>query len=149
MSGHDPYAWVDPFAERDRADRAEHRTASAFDEGKRAVLRYIGEDHKGDFSKALGQAVDVLAKKVAAREIEPHMAKSYAEYEHRCKVAELAAESLSLIAAPLLAHVRSDGELVIDIPRLREEPLADMTFTVQTTRPFEYHVGMSPMAWRR
>jgi hypothetical protein len=59
------FEWIDPFAEKSRADRAERQAASAHEDGRRAVLRTLEEAMKSGFRQKLDMAVEQVATRVA------------------------------------------------------------------------------------
>lgn len=140
-----PYVWIDPFEEQARANRAEARARTAREDGRREILSMVSGQAKEGFDRHLGFAVEQAAVRVANEVIMPQAARDYPEYDRRRMAARTMALGLAEAAAPVSAHITHHGEVSLSVADWRPE---QMTVTVQTVRPFQYHVAMDTRMWR-
>jgi len=143
MSPSDPYAWIDPFEE---VERARTLASHAREDGRRDILRAIEERREGAFARALYRATERCAMEIAEQIVKPHMAKNYVEYEQMRKLSDLRLRDLTNIAKPVLHNIAAQAKEKLGY-RDYELDEAILTMTVTTIRPFQYSVSMSPIEW--
>lgn len=141
----DPYAWIDPFEEIEKAQR---QVAWAKEDGRREALSFIADQHTGEFHKALLRAVEYSAANVAERILAPHMARHYHDYRQFQAIKDATLDSLMSIAEPMVAHIARDGKLSLDMP-IRSDRMPELHFSVETTQPFQFSVAMTRDQWDR
>ena len=139
----DPYAWIDPFEEIERANR---RAAHAREDGRSEVLNMVAGPAQEEFRRALSHAVEHAAHRVAEDVVKPHMARSYEEHARRKHQARATAGTLMDISEPVMGHIGRDGKLSLE---MRDGPMPQIEVRVETVRPFQYRVAMDPMLWLR
>ena len=140
----DPYVWIDPWAEFDRLER---RARDAHRDGQESVMRELVRRDEKLYHLELDRCVSDLAHHIALEQVRPHMLAHHREYLEAQRQTKLLSEQLFLVAKPLVNFIHANGELsgrMDMVPRGNTyENL--FTVTVHTTRPFDYHVRMSPM----
>lgn len=136
----DPYVWIDPFEEIDRANR---RAAQAYSAGQRSILRQIEGRYQQRFEEVLDLAVHALAEEVAQREVAPHMASTYEDFTAREATAAREARKRERAMSALVGAMKTHGALSLDVAP------NDQTFVMryEVLRPFRYNVNMSPLSW--
>lgn len=139
----DVYAWVDPFEE---IERARQWGAWQRQEGSRDALKFIADNNTGEFNKALGRAVDQVARKIAREFMEPMIRENYKPYiDYRAREEEFGSQLLS-IADPLIDGVIAGGALELRmVDRLEREP--HLMVSYELAQPFRYNLAMMP-DWR-
>ncbi len=133
----DPYVWIDPFAE---IERANNRAARAYNEGQRYVLDRFADDRRENMMKALDHAIEGCARRVATDFVEPFIRKHHMTWERARQMENARIDLLMTSLSPVTAQIMSDGKLSIS-PGYGETE----TFTVeyQTMQPIRvaYRIG--------
>lgn len=145
MIGDDPYVWIDPWREIHTWQVQAH---TAYRRATDEVLNLIKGEKEGDFRAALSEHVRYVAAQMAEQYVKPHLRDNLASYKVDQRLKELTIEQLQAVARPLVVHAQATGVLDLEVKHDREnKAYLELSYTV--TRPFEYHVRMSPDTWRR
>lgn len=135
----DVYAWIDPWLEIEFLER---RAGRSYDDGRNAAFSQLN-DNPAAWKRALDQAVDDLANKIAFEQVMRHMDRHFMEFKEYQRWQQLRMQELLSISRPLVAFIQTNGKLSIDVRGGATKSENDLEFRFHTSRPFEYSVTMS------
>lgn len=136
----DPYVWLDPVEEAERAIRAERRAERAYEDGQRAVMRVDSAEAGERFPRVMEAAVEQIARRIAHEVVMPKMREERARYDDPGEMVEREVRALRSAAEPFVGAMLRASDLTASLWASPIDMTDRLTLTYEVGQPFRYNV---------